>query len=172
MVASEAVEVRPLAPGDVEAMIDLFAAVAAEGRWIAREPPIDRDELRRFLRQQLDAPDRVALVALDRVTGELVGEIGLSEGLPGVVDLGMLVAEPWRGKGVGSALLAAGLDWARAQGAHKVALQVWPHNERALVLYERFGFVREGVLCRHYRRRSGELWDAVVMGLLLDPPAG
>jgi ribosomal protein S18 acetylase RimI-like enzyme len=86
----------------------------------------------------------------------------------GVADLGMLVAAGWRGRGVGSALLAEGIERARAAGAHKIALQVWPHNRAALALYERFGFRREGLLRRHYRRRSGELWDAVVMGLPLD----
>jgi RimJ/RimL family protein N-acetyltransferase len=88
----------------------------------------------------------------------------------GVADLGMLVAAGWRGRGVGSALVAAGLAWAREAGAHKVALQVWPHNQAAVALYEKFGFQREGLLRRHYRRRNGELWDAVVMGLLLDGP--
>ena len=64
--------------------------------------------------------------------------------------------------------LAEAIDQARTAGAHKVALQVWPHNAAAIALYERFGFQREGYLTRHYRRRSGELWDAVVMGLPLD----
>jgi RimJ/RimL family protein N-acetyltransferase len=49
-----------------------------------------------------------------------------------------------------------------------MALQVWPHNAAAIALYERFGFERECYLRRHYRRRSGELWDAIVMGLRLD----
>jgi RimJ/RimL family protein N-acetyltransferase len=80
----------------------------------------------------------------------------------------MLVAAGWRGRGVGSALLRAGIDWARRAGAHKVALQVWPHNQAAVALYEKFGFQREGRLRRHYRRRSGELWDAIVMGLPLE----
>jgi RimJ/RimL family protein N-acetyltransferase len=44
---------------------------------------------------------------------------------------------------------------------------VWPHNDRAIALYARRGFVEEGRLVRHYRRRSGELWDAIIMGLPL-----
>jgi RimJ/RimL family protein N-acetyltransferase len=59
------------------------------------------------------------------------------------------------------------VDWARDQGIHKLALQVWPHNDAAIRLYEKFGFEREGVLRAHYRRQNGELWDAIVMGLLL-----
>lgn len=80
----------------------------------------------------------------------------------------MMVAADSRRRGVGSALLTAAIEWARGAGAHKVALQAWPHNEAALALYRKFGFEQEGYLHRHYPRRNGELWDAVVMGLLLD----
>ncbi|MGH9121188.1 MAG: GNAT family N-acetyltransferase, partial [Acidimicrobiales bacterium] len=81
---------------------------------------------------------------------------------------GMLVTREWRGRGAGSALLQAALEWARDNGAHKMALEVWPHNEGAIRLYERFGFVEEGRKRRHYRRRNGELWDSVLMGRSLD----
>jgi RimJ/RimL family protein N-acetyltransferase len=49
-----------------------------------------------------------------------------------------------------------------------VTLQVWPHNGPARRLYRQLGFVEEGRLRRHYPRRNGELWDAIVMGLVLD----
>ncbi len=49
-----------------------------------------------------------------------------------------------------------------------MTLQVWPHNFTAQALYAKLGFVTEGRLRRHYRRRSGELWDALTMGLMLD----
>lgn len=62
----------------------------------------------------------------------------------------------------------AAVGWARESGLHKLVLQVWPHNERARALYRKFGFVEEGYLRRHYRRRNGQLWDAVMMGLVLD----
>jgi hypothetical protein len=48
----------------------------------------------------------------------------------------------------------------------------WPDNEPVHRLYERFGFVQEGYLRRHHPRRSGEIWDAVVMGLVLDRSVG
>jgi RimJ/RimL family protein N-acetyltransferase len=85
----------------------------------------------------------------------------------GLLNLGMWVIKPWRGRGAGSALVTACIDWAKAQGAHKIALEVWPHNEPARNLYRRFGFEEEGYLRSHWRRRNGELWDSVVMGLLL-----
>jgi len=68
---------------------------------------------------------------------------------------------------VGSALVAAAIDWARAQGMHKLSLSVFPHNAAAIAVYRKFGFVEEGRRVRHLRRASGELWDLIDMGLLL-----
>ena len=79
----------------------------------------------------------------------------------------MAVAREWRGRGVGSALMAAAIDWARERGLHKLSLGVWPHNTAAIALYRKFGFVEEGRKVKQYRRKSGELWDTIEMGLLL-----
>ncbi|HEV8649497.1 MAG TPA: GNAT family N-acetyltransferase [Actinomycetes bacterium] len=160
--------VRTATQADVDTLVELYAAVAAEGRWIAGEAPVDRDQRRARMAAMLERADVAMFVA--EAGGRAVGQLGIELARYGVADLGMLVAEGWRGRGVGSALMEAAIGWARDAGAHKIALQVWPHNQAGIALYEKFGFEREGYLRRHYRRRSGELWDAVVMGLLLPEP--
>jgi ribosomal protein S18 acetylase RimI-like enzyme len=80
----------------------------------------------------------------------------------------MAIIEGYRGRGIGRLLLVAGIEWARSHGSHKVALEVWPHNDRARALYASIGFTEEGHFTRHYRRKSGELWDVVAMGMVLD----
>jgi ribosomal protein S18 acetylase RimI-like enzyme len=70
-------------------------------------------------------------------------------------------------QGIATALLDELFERADRPGT-QYTLEVRLSNESAIALYERFGFRREGYLRRHYRRRSGELWDAVVMGLPLD----
>jgi RimJ/RimL family protein N-acetyltransferase len=164
--ARAAVTVREATLADVDALVDLLVAVAGEGRWIGTEAPVDVERRRRRMVEDVERPDVIVLVA--EAGRQPVGELGLHLAGYGVAELGMAVAAGWRGRGVGSSLLADGIDRARAAGAHKVALQVWPHNAAAITLYERFGFQREGYLHRHYRRRSGELWDAIIMGLRLD----
>jgi len=161
-----AVTVRAARPADIDGLLDLLVAVAGEARWIGTEVPVDVERRRQRLAAGIEGDDAVVLVA--EAGGQLVGQLDLHLARYGVADLGMLVAAGWRGRGVGAALLEAAIDRARQAGAHKIALQVWPHNTAALALYERFGFRREGHLRRHYRRRSGELWDAVIMGLPLD----
>ena len=160
--------VRPARQDDLEPWLELFETVAAEGRWIGTEAPLDRERYTTGFAESL-ANDDVAMFIAD-AGDEIVGHLRVELLRYRVAELGMMVADGWRGRGVGSALLASAVDWARGKGAHKVALQMWPHNERARALYEKFGFVEEGVLRRHYPRRNGELWDAVVMGLPLDPP--
>ncbi len=157
------VAVRPAREQDLDAIVDLFVEVAAEGRWIGSEPPVNRDRRLQGLAESLQNEHAAVLVA--EVEGRIVGHLWMNLARYGVADLAMLVSGGWRGRGVGSALLAAGIEWAGEAGAHKIALQVWPHNDGAIALYEKFGFQREGLLQRHYRRRNGELWDAIIMGL-------
>lgn len=148
-------------------MVELLATVAAEGRWLGTEAPVDTAGRAEQLRADVAATTGVArLVAT--VDGRIVGHLGLDLAPTGVANLGMFVAAEWRGRGVGTALVRAAIDQARRWGAHKVALQLWPHNQSARALYVKLGFVEEGRLRRHYRRRDGSLWDALVMGLVLD----
>jgi RimJ/RimL family protein N-acetyltransferase len=152
-------------PGDFDAYIDAFEAVAAEGRWMGAEAPMDR-EARRPGFDKAVAGDGAVLYLAD-AGSSIVGAIHAFVG-GGVVDLGMFVASGHRGGGIGSALLEAVIDWAQEQNAHKISLAAWPTNYPAIGLYARYGFRVEGTRRRHYRRRSGALWDSVVMGLVLD----
>ena len=99
--------------------------------------------------------------------GELVGSLDVHVSRFGFGEIGMAVAREWRGHGVGSALLAAAIEWPRERGLHKLSLSVFPHNAAGIALYRKFGFVDEGRRVMHYRRASGEFWDAIEMGLLL-----
>lgn len=167
------VEIRRSRAEDAEAFVDLMEAVAREGRWIGREDPIGRDDRRRAFVGAVDDPERTSVVATR--DGSVVGTAGLVHDGIGHADLGMFLAADARGQGLGSALLLEVVAWADAHPVvHKVTLQVWPHNDAALALYRRHGFRVEGRLRRHWRRRNGELWDAIVMGLLVtdrvEPP--
>jgi RimJ/RimL family protein N-acetyltransferase len=150
--------VRPARPGDARAMSELFAAVAAEGNGIATEPPVDVDE-----RAAVFAAS-VAGSAVADAHGTIVGLIHVEASRHGFGEFGMVVDRDWRGRGAGSALVQAAVDWARGQGLHKLCLEVFPHNAAAIALYRKSGFSQEGRRVRQYRRASGELWDAIVMG--------
>lgn len=137
----------------------LFAEIAEERDGIATEPPVDVEE--RAASWTLDG----TFVAV--AGAEIVGSLHLELSRHGFGEIGMAVAREWRGLGVGSALLAAAIEWARERGLHKLSLSVFAHNEAAVALYRKFGFIEEGHRVKQYRRASGELWDSIEMGLLL-----
>jgi len=96
-----------------------------------------------------DSPPRAHLVA--ELDGRLAGYIRLRPVTPlpenahvlGIV--GLAVTPGARRRGVGSALLAAAEQLARARGARKLSLRVLGTNEAARCLYERLGFECEGI---------------------------
>ena len=163
--------VRVMRPDDVDEALDMFAEVAAEGRWLGTEAGFDREARRQRWTAALAEEHGRTLVVQERESGRVVGHGRIDVARYGVAELGMALAADARGQGLGGQLLDALIEAAAQLGAHKVELQVWPHNEPAIRLYRSRGFVVEGRLRAHYPRRSGQLWDAIVMGLLLDVAA-
>ena len=158
-MAADNIWVRPAEDGDRRSLALLLADVAEEHDGIAAEPPIDIEKL--ATSWELDG----TLVAI--AEEGLVGEVHVDPSWMGFGEIGMMVADDWRGRGVGTALVAAAIEWARARGLHKLALSVFPHNHVAIALYRKFGFIEEGQLRQHVRRANGQLWDLIQMGLLL-----
>ncbi len=155
----EVFSVRPAADADRLPLATLMAAVAEERDGIATEPPVNIEA--RAASFHLEG----SFVA--EAAGEIVGSLHIEANRFGYGELGMMVARPWRGRGVGTALMNAAIDWAREQGLHKLSLSVFPHNAAGIALYRKFGFVEEGRRVKQYRRASGEFWDSLDMGLLL-----
>jgi ribosomal protein S18 acetylase RimI-like enzyme len=152
-------EIRPAHDDDRVPMALVFAAVAEERDGIATEPPVDVEE--RAANWTLDG----TLVAV--VGTEVVGSLHMQVSRHGFGEIGMAIVREWRGRGVGTALLSAAIDSARKRGLHKLSLSVFAHNAAGIALYRKLGFVEEGRRVKQYRRASGELWDAIDMGLLL-----
>jgi RimJ/RimL family protein N-acetyltransferase len=160
-MAAAPFQIRPARDDDRLPLALVFAAVAEERDGIGSEPPVDVEA--RAASWTLDG----TIVAVG--DGEVIGSIHVATSGHGFGEIGMAIAREWRGRGVGSALMAAAIEWARAQGLHKLSLGVFAHNAAGLALYRKFGFVEEGRRIKHYRRQSGELWDSIEMGLLLEP---
>ncbi len=92
----------------------------------------------------------------------------MQESVPGVLSLGMAILSRARGHGGGRALLGVVQDHARLCGAHKISLEVWTDNARAIAVYAAAGFEVEGLRRDHYRRRDGRLRSTLLMAWRAD----
>jgi putative acetyltransferase len=165
----EGVTIRPARPRDAGSFLDLWRAVVAEGRSVRSERVRQRPShyRRQFRRSWTDTGAEIVAVSGDRVVGHLSIRREDSPTTAHVATLGIAVAADLRRQGIGSALLAECLRWARGAGVHKVMLSVFPHNEQAIGLYRKFGFVQEGRLVA-YSRRAGGYQDELLMSVWLD----
>lgn len=57
----------------------------------------------------------------------------------------LVVASTAEGKGTGSALVRAAIEWSREQGFGRVTVATGAANQRARRVYERLGFQEEGI---------------------------
>jgi RimJ/RimL family protein N-acetyltransferase len=70
------------------------------------------------------------------------------------------------GKGYGSEAMQLALQFAFNElNLHRLQLTVFSYNDRAIALYEKLGFQREGVY-REFLQRDGERHDMYLYGLL------
>jgi RimJ/RimL family protein N-acetyltransferase len=163
--------IRAADVGDAAALVALASAVGGEPEgWLLSD---DRwrsvgDE-RRYLRVVRRSAAGAVFVAESE--GDIVGRLSIArDSHPSsrhVADVGLMVAAAHRRRGIGRALLEAAEAWARAVGVTKIELHVFPYNERAIALYVRLGYEREGYRRAHYLRPNGELVDAILMAKLL-----
>jgi putative acetyltransferase len=165
-VRDEAVAVRLAEPRDAAALVALAEAVGSEpeGWLISERRWRSTANERRYLKAVRRHPDAAVFVA--EVDKEIVGRLSISRdphpASRHVADLGLMVAASSRRRGIGWALLEQAAAWARASDVRKLELHVFPHNEPAIRLYERFGFVREGYRTQHFRRGKTFV-DAILM---------
>ncbi|NUN14998.1 MAG: GNAT family N-acetyltransferase [Myxococcales bacterium] len=100
--------------------------------------------------------------------GEIIGSLSLFGGPfrrnRHVAQLGMGVRSTDWGKGIGGALLDTAIVWAKTnEFIQKITLQVYHTNSRAILLYQRRGFVEEGRLVREVRLDDHSFVDLISM---------
>jgi RimJ/RimL family protein N-acetyltransferase len=161
--------VRPATPEDAAELGRALKVAVDEERWLGIQPPVTDEEMAERIRDAM-AEERTFFALEDDGAGAgpgpLVGVIDLRPTrVTGVASIGMWILPGHRGKGGGRMLLEAAIE-SRSPEVHKIELEVWPHNEAAIALYERSGFQREGLRRDHYRRRDGRLHSSLIMARL------
>ncbi len=161
--------IRPITPLDAEQLRLYATRLFAENLpGLYRRPaPSLEDELA-FIDAH-SSPNSVLLAA--EVEGRIIGLAALlgrahpQEAHVGVV--GLSVDREFRGQGLGTLLLESMFEWATPHGITRVEIEAWANNPGAVRLYERSGFVREGI--RHNAVEvDGALVDSVCLARWVD----
>ncbi|MBM7785597.1 GNAT family N-acetyltransferase [Tenggerimyces flavus] len=123
---------------------------------------------RQWLSTRKGTKDRLDLAIIETETGDFAGEIVLNDLSTAneSCNLRLWLGASFRDHGYGSEAIRLVLAYAfDVVGLHRVELEVYAFNQRAIRTYERCGFEVEGRL-RHALLWEGERYDALIMGIL------
>jgi len=176
------VEIGPITEAHIESFHKTLDVVARERRYLAflEAPPLE--STRAFILNNIahGYPQFVATVAGEVSAGEVLGREVLGREVVGWCDvtpksrpiyahcgvLGVGLLPRFRGQGLGTRLITRTLHAARAFGLSRVELTVREDNRSAIALYEKVGFVAEG-LQRNGALVDGEYENIIEMAILL-----
>ena len=146
--------IRPAHAGDKDLILDLARRLVEFGPVPGREPSEMLTRDRAVLANALEHPSAdTALFVAEDDEGRSLGFIHLttaddyySDSTTGHI-ADVVVAPDASERGVGSALIAHGEEWARQRGFAMLTLNVFIANRRARKLYARLGFEEEWIRC-------------------------
>ncbi|MCC3373693.1 GNAT family N-acetyltransferase [Cohnella sp. REN36] len=131
-----------------------------------------RDEIEAWIRKiGVPSRDRVDFLIVLKQTNELLGEVVLNEIDPinrrANIRIG-IQGTNHRGKGYGTQALIEMLRYGFEElKLHRIELGVYAFNPRAIHVYEKIGFLREGVQ-RDALYSEGKFHDMILMAILED----
>ena len=162
----EGLHIRRAEPDDSPAIYEIFSCPKAFAGTLQLPYP-SLEHWRRRLAEADDATHSLVATVGDRVVGMLgVHTFPNRPRRRHAGTIGMAVHDDWHSKGVGTALMRAGIDLAdNWLNLRRLELEVYTDNEPAIRLYERFGFEREGTL-RQHAFRDGRYVDSYLMARL------
>lgn len=162
------VTLRAREPSDAGLLVSWFGDAETMRWWDRVYPPLPEEAMAaRIAAAPIMSFGDVSFMVCDAGSGEAVGWGGLHEPSPEHrhCSLGVLIGPGHRGRGYGEAATRALCRFAfDRMNLVRVSLTVFPGNEVARRVYERVGFVDEGVQRRAFWKR-GEWHDLVHMAV-------
>ena len=118
----------------------------------------------RFIQRFQNNKNDIMLVALDngRIIANASLEASRVQRYSHRSELSITVLRKYWGMGVGSRLMEIMIDFAKKNGIELLYLEVRADNERAISLYEKFGFIKNGEIPKFFKI-NGEYFGCVIM---------
>ena len=132
---------------------------------------MSESEMQRFINKQAQSDNQITLLAY--LNEELAGVINITaDQRPRVRHIGDVflgIKKAYWGNGLGSILMEEAIEWAQSSGSiRRLQLTVQKRNTAAVHLYEKMGFIIEGLQERGAYIEGGEFLDVYLMGQLID----
>jgi RimJ/RimL family protein N-acetyltransferase len=141
----ETIFLRPVEEKDADDIIKHVATIVKAGRYIQKEEPRTLEEEIQFIQETKKEENMYIAVERDRKV------VGIARVLKGELQMKKHtgIFRTWihpdsQGLGIGKQVMNYTLRWGQANNLHKLWLTVFSGNEKAVLVYEKAGFITEG----------------------------
>lgn len=165
--------IREARKADAANLLDYVNAISYESDFLTFGPgefsmTLEAEE--EFVEKCYQADNKIFLIA--EIEGSIVGNLNFAGGARPRTrhtgEMGVSVLKKHWGKGIAGELISCLIGWSKEAGIiRKINLRVREDNKRAIRLYERFGFVKEGIVSRNFCI-DGRFYSSIQMGLEID----
>ena len=162
------VSIRRAEPGDVDFLLELMTDEDVEP-YLAAVRPRDRPGLLEEIERSQTEPEEFGRFVIE-LDGERAGLMGfqVANKRSKIANLGSLAVHPrFRGRRLADEAARLFQRHLFDLGYHRLQLEIYGFNERAMRHAERAGWIKEGVRRKAYDRH-GEWVDGVIYGLVRD----
>ena len=169
----QVLSIREAVIQDAASMIRYLERIAQDTEFLTFGPgelTMSVNDEEKLLEESCKFKNKVTLVA--EVENEIIGCLTFRGGPrprnEHAGEFGISVLKDYWGQGIGSTMIEETIEWAKVSNVvRKINLLVRIDNERAVRIYEKLGFMREGVISRGVFI-SDQFYDYIYMGYLVD----
>lgn len=166
-ITGEHVVLRPMAASDAD---DMWRDLHDEDglRLTGTHSGFHREQIDDWCATRADQTDRLDLAVIETAADTWAGEVVINEWDPDNQSCGFRIAlaAGARDRGLGSEATQLIVDYVFDQpSVNRLELEVFAFNPRAIAVYERLGFVREGVR-RQALRWNDDFVDSIMMSIV------
>ncbi|AFS79524.1 acetyltransferase, GNAT family [Gottschalkia acidurici 9a] len=162
----------PLKDDAIE-LSNLRIKIDGETENLDREPGEDlltAEDFEKIIYEDSISPQNIFLVA--EIEGKIVGftrcQGSKLSRFKHKVEFGLCILKEYWGYGIGKVMIENILMWADITGIKKISLTVVQTNTKAIQLYNKYGFVEEGLLINDRVHKGGNYYNTVIMAKILE----
>lgn len=165
--------IRKATEHDAENMARFKTGISGESDFLSfgeNEIEITPETEQKIIQAENAKDNSVVMIAV--IDGEIVGFVTFAGGSRvrkrHAGEMGISVRKKYWGLGISNFMMEALIEWAKGTGIiRKIDLLTRADNEKAIKLYAKYGFEKEGIVRRDLNV-NGVFYDSFSMGLLID----
>lgn len=170
MIVGDKVLLRPIRASDCDSTLALRQDYEGNKLYLGYPYPINRESEERWIAGLYPQGQRTRIdfTIEERATGDFAGLTGVNQLdlLHQRANFGIILGRKYWGKSYASEAMQLFFRYLFEEiHLQRIYLEVLGSNERAIALYERIGFQKEGILRQHHFQ-SGQFQNVILMGLL------